>query len=58
VTADNETIEGSYELVGENKIKLIYSDDTVSVPEYHISYDRFGLISSGLDRKQVFMRIP
>jgi hypothetical protein len=58
VTAENESIGGSYELVGENQIELIYSDGTVSMPEYRISYDRFGLISSSIDRKQVFMRIP
>jgi hypothetical protein len=58
VTAGSESIGGSYELIGDAQIKLVYSDGTISIAEYRISYDRFGLISSGIERQQVFMRIP
>jgi hypothetical protein len=58
VTAGSESVEGSYELIGDDQIKLTYSDGTTSIAKYRISYDRFGLISSGIERQQVFMRIP
>ncbi|NIQ77447.1 MAG: hypothetical protein GTN93_05060 [Anaerolineae bacterium] len=58
VTAEGESIEGSYELTDDDRIKIIYPDGTTSVAEYRISYDRFGLISSEIDRQQGFMRIP
>jgi hypothetical protein len=58
VTAEGETIDGSYELIGDEQIKIIYPDGITAVAEYRIAYDRFGLISSEIDRQQVFMRIP
>jgi surface polysaccharide O-acyltransferase-like enzyme len=58
VTAEGESIDGSYELIGDEQIKIIYPDGTTTMAEYRIAYDRFGLISSGVDRQQVFMRIP
>jgi surface polysaccharide O-acyltransferase-like enzyme len=57
-TAGSESVGGSYELIGDEQIKLIYSDGTISVGEYRIAYDRFGLISSTIERQQVFMRVP
>jgi hypothetical protein len=58
VTAEGESIAGSYELIGNEQIEITYPDGTSAVAEYHIAYDRFGLISSEIDRQQVFMRIP
>jgi hypothetical protein len=55
---NEESVEGTYELIDDNQIKLIYPDGTTPVAEYRISYDRFGLISAEIDRQQVFMRIP
>jgi hypothetical protein len=57
VTAEGESIEGSYELIGDEQIEITYPDGTTTVAEYHIAYDRLGLISSEIDRQQVFMRI-
>jgi len=58
VIAEGESIDGSYELIGDEQIEITYPDGTTTVAEYHIAYDRFGLISSEIDRQQVFMRIP
>jgi surface polysaccharide O-acyltransferase-like enzyme len=58
VTADDESLDGLYELLEDDQIKIIYADGTTSISEYRITYDRFGLISTTVDRKQVFMRIP
>jgi surface polysaccharide O-acyltransferase-like enzyme len=58
VTAEGETIDGTYELIGDGQIEITYSDGTATVAEYRISYDRFALISADIERQQVFMRIP
>jgi hypothetical protein len=57
-TVEGETMDGSYELIGDDQIKIIYSDGTAAVAKYRISYDRFGLINSDSERQQIFMKIP
>ena len=52
-----ESVEGTYRLLDDEHIELTYADGTVSVGEYRISADRFGLINEDGVRKQVFMRI-
>ena len=56
-TLDEESVEGTYRLVDDEHIELTYADGTVSVAEYRISADRFGLINEDGVRKQVFMRM-
>jgi hypothetical protein len=58
VTAEGESIDGSYELIEDDQIKIIYADGTTAVAGYRISYDRFGLINIEGERQQIFMRIP
>ena len=54
---DEESVEGTYRLVDDKHIEPTYADGRVSVAEFRISADRFGLIDEDGVRKQVFMRI-
>jgi hypothetical protein len=56
-TLNEQSVQGTYRLVDDEHIELTYADGTVSVGEYRVSADRFGLISTSMERKQVFMRI-
>ena len=55
---DEVSIEDTYRLVGNEHIEITYGDGTVSVAEYRLSPNRFGLIDEDGVRNQVFMRIP
>jgi hypothetical protein len=57
VSAEGESIEGTYDLPEDGQIRITYPDGTVSTAEYRISADRFGLISADRERQQVFLRL-
>jgi surface polysaccharide O-acyltransferase-like enzyme len=52
-----ESIDGTYELLGDGQIWIAYADGTVSTAEYRITTDRFSLISAEGGRQQVFRRL-
>jgi hypothetical protein len=56
-TLEEQSVEGTYRLVGDEHVELTYPDGTVAVAEYRIAADRFGLISAESVRQQVFMRV-
>jgi putative alpha-1,2-mannosidase len=57
VSAEGESIKGTYELIDDVHIRITYPDGTASTAKYHISADRFGLISADSGRQQVFLRV-
>jgi hypothetical protein len=56
VTAEGESVGGTYALQGDEAIEIVYADGTESVSGLLMSADRFALISQDGDRVQVFMR--
>jgi hypothetical protein len=57
VSAEGESIEGTYELLDNGEISITYADGTVTTAQYRITADRFGLISADRGRQQVFLKL-
>jgi|GEM_PF-1971404 len=57
VSAEGESIDGTYDMLEDGEIRIMYPDGTVSTAEYRISADRFALTSADSRRQQVFLRL-